>query len=97
MPVRAALFSYFELDDLTRLMNAIAGSGMPAGVRVHVGTYGVNREASITVHTYGLGRYAPMFKAEERTEAVGGPHAHARGRAEGRPAVRRARPRRVRS
>ena len=37
MPVRAALFSYFELDDLTRLMNAIAGSGMPAGVRVHVG------------------------------------------------------------
>ena len=69
MPVRAALFSYFELDDLTRLMNAIAGSGMPAGVRVHVGTYGVNREASITVHTYGLGRYAPMFKAEERTEA----------------------------
>jgi hypothetical protein len=69
LPVRAALFSYFELDDLTRLMNAIAGSGVPRGVRVHVGTYGVNREASITVHTYGLGRYAPMFKAEERTEA----------------------------
>jgi hypothetical protein len=69
MPVRAALFSYFELDDLTRLMNAIAGSGMPAGVRVHIGTYGVNREASITVHTYRQGRYSPMFKAEVRTEA----------------------------
>jgi hypothetical protein len=67
MSVRAALFSYFELDDLNRLMNAIAGSAMPAGVRVHVGTYGVNREASITVHTYGLGRYAPMFKSLERT------------------------------
>ena len=26
---------------------------MPAGARVHVGTYGVNREASITVHTFG--------------------------------------------
>jgi hypothetical protein len=50
-------------------MNAIAGSGMPPGVRVHVGTYGVNREASITVHTYGLGRYSPMFKAEVRTAA----------------------------
>ena len=69
MPVRACVFSYFELDDLTRLMNAIAGSGMPAGVRVHVGSYGVNREASITVHTYGRGRYSPMFKAEVRTEA----------------------------
>ena len=69
MPVRAALFSYFELDDLTRLMNAISGSGMPAGVRVHIGTYGVNREASIAVHTYQQGRYSPMFKAEVRTQA----------------------------
>ena len=69
MPVRASVFSYFELDDLTRLMNAIAGSGMPPGVRVHIGSYGVNREASITVHTYQQGRYSPMFKAEVRTEA----------------------------
>jgi hypothetical protein len=69
MPVRAALFSYFELDDLTRLMDAIAGSGMPEGVRVHIGSYGVNREASITVHTYRQGRYSPMFKAEVRTLA----------------------------
>jgi hypothetical protein len=69
MPVRAALFSYFELDDLTRLMDAISGSGMPDGTRVHIGTYGVNREASITVHTYGPGRYSPMFKAEVRTLA----------------------------
>ena len=53
MPVRAALFSYFELDDLPRLMDAISGSGMPAETRVHVGSYGVNREASATVHTYG--------------------------------------------
>jgi hypothetical protein len=69
MPVRAALFSYFELDDLTRLMNAISGSEVPAGTRVHIGTYGVNREASTTVHTYAPGRYSPMFKAEVRTEA----------------------------
>jgi hypothetical protein len=69
LPVRASVFSYFELDDLTRLMNAIAGSAMPAGDRVHIGSYGVNREASITVHTYRQGRYSPMFKAEIRTEA----------------------------
>jgi hypothetical protein len=69
MPVRAALFSYFELDDLIRLMDAISSSGMPAQTRVHIGTYGVNREASITVHTYGPGRYSPMFKAEVRTAA----------------------------
>jgi hypothetical protein len=69
MPVRAALFSYFELADLTRLLDAISGSGMPGGTRVHIGTYGVNREASISVHTYGPGRYSPMFKAEVRTAA----------------------------
>ena len=69
MPVRAALFSYFELDHLTRLLDAISGSGMPARTRVHIGTYGVNEEASITIHTYGPGRYSPMFKAEVRTQA----------------------------
>src|SRR5512133_1949088 len=68
-PVRAALFSYFELDDLPRLLDEIAASGMPAGTRVHIGTYGVNAEASIAVHTYGQGRYSPMFKAEVRTAA----------------------------
>jgi hypothetical protein len=69
MPVRATLFSYFELDDLTRLLDEIAASGMPDGARVHIGTYGVNAEASIAVHTYGPGRYSPMFKAEVRTVA----------------------------
>ena len=71
------LFSYFELDDLTRLMNAIAGSGMPAGVRVHVGTYGVNREASITVHTYGLGRYCADVQGRGADGGLGAAHAHA--------------------
>ena len=42
---------------------------MPPGVRVHIGSYGVNREASIAVHTYRQGRYSPMFKAEISTEA----------------------------
>lgn len=69
MPVRAALFSYFLLDDLPRLMNAIAASGMPAGTRIHVGTYGVNDEASLIIRGFEGGRYSPMFKVLERTEA----------------------------
>ncbi len=68
MPVRAALFSYFELDDLTRLMDAIAASGMPPGTRVHVGSYGVNAEASAVVLSYPGTRYSPLFKLLERTE-----------------------------
>jgi hypothetical protein len=69
MPVRAALFSYFELEDVTRLVEAISGSGMPESTRVHIGSYGVNADASNVVHTYRPGRYSPMFKAEVRTEA----------------------------
>ena len=68
-PVRAALFSYFELGDLPQLMDAIGASGMPSGTRAHVGTYGVNAEASVLVRAYDGGRYAPMFKALVRTEA----------------------------
>jgi hypothetical protein len=69
MPVRAALFSYFLLDDLPKLMNAIAASGMPSGTRIHVGTYGVNDQASTLIRSYQGGRYSPMFKALERTDA----------------------------
>src|SRR5438093_12708017 len=68
MPVRAALFSYFELDDLPRLMDAIDASGMPAETRVHVGSYGVNAGASALIRSHPGGRYSPMFKAEVRTE-----------------------------
>ena len=69
MPVRAVLFSYFEIDDLVRLMDAIDASDMPAGTRIHVGTYGVNFEASALIREYRGGRFSPMFKAESRTQA----------------------------
>jgi hypothetical protein len=69
MPVRAALFAYFELDDLPRLLSAIDASGMPAETRVHVGSFGVNADASSLIRTHRGGRYSPMFKAEIRTEA----------------------------
>jgi hypothetical protein len=67
--VRACLFSYFEVEDLPRLIDAIRGSGMPAGTRVHVGSYGVNAETSARVVAHPGGRYSPMFKAHVRTEA----------------------------
>jgi hypothetical protein len=67
MPVRAALFSYFELDDLPRLMNAVDSSGMPAETRVHIGSFGVNADTSSLIRAHHGGRYSPMFKAEVRT------------------------------
>jgi hypothetical protein len=69
MPVRAVLSSYFEIDDLVRLMDAIDASDMPAGTRIHVGTYGVNFEASALIREYRGGRFSPMFKATSRTLA----------------------------
>lgn len=68
MPVRAAVFSYFDLDDLPVLLREISEAGFPAGTRIHVGTFGVNGEASDLIHTLEGGRYAPMFRAT-RTEA----------------------------
>jgi hypothetical protein len=68
MPVRAALLSYFEVNDLERLLAALAGSGMPPDVRVHIGTYGVNGPTSDSVRAQQGGRYSPMFKTQ-RTQA----------------------------
>jgi len=66
---RVCLFSYFELEDLPRLIDAIEGSGMPAETRVHIGSYGVSAETSALVLASPGGRYSPMFKAFERTTA----------------------------
>jgi hypothetical protein len=68
MPIRAAIFSFFELDDLPRLMSAVESSGIPAETRVHVGSFGVNADTSALIRSHPGGRYSPMFKAEVRTE-----------------------------
>lgn len=62
MPVRACVFSYFDLDTVPRLIQALAASGMPATTRIHVGSYGVNGLASDQIRRLEGGRYAPMFK-----------------------------------
>jgi hypothetical protein len=68
MPVRACVFSYFDLNTLPRLVHAIADAGMPRSTRIHVGTYGVNADASDLIRSLEGGRYAPIFKAT-RVEA----------------------------
>jgi hypothetical protein len=68
MPVRACVFSYFELDTLPRLLQALAESGMPASTRIHAGTYGVNGQASDQIRRLEGGRDAPVFKST-RTQA----------------------------
>jgi hypothetical protein len=73
MPVRAALLAYFELEDLPRLLQAVAGSGMPPGVRVHIGTFGVSQDASEQIRAVPNRRYSPMFKTQ-RTAAWEGRH-----------------------
>ena len=84
MPVRAAVFSYFDLDDLPDLLRAISQAGFPADTRIHLGTYGVNGEASDLIHTLEGGRYAPMFKST-RTAAWEGRNLSPGGRAAHRP------------
>jgi hypothetical protein len=76
-PVRAALLAYFELDDLPRLLDAVAVSGMPPATRIHIGTYGVNRDTSDLVRAWEGGRYSPMFKTQP-TEAWEGRRLSAR-------------------
>lgn len=62
MAVRACVFSYFDLDTLPRLLQELASAGMPVSTRIHVGTYGVNGQASDQIRRLEGGRYAPMFK-----------------------------------
>ena len=62
MAVRACVFSYFDLDTLPRLLQELASAGMPVSTRIHLGTYGVNGQASDQIRRLEGGRYAPMFK-----------------------------------
>jgi hypothetical protein len=61
------LLSYFELDDLARLVDAVEPAGIPPSVPVYVGSYGVNGEASRLIRSFAQGRYAPMFPVQPGT------------------------------
>jgi hypothetical protein len=55
------LLSYFELDDLPRLLDAIEPAAFPADVPIYVGSYGINPIASNLVRSVRQCRYAPIF------------------------------------
>src|SRR6266511_2112523 len=61
-PVPAALVSYFELDDLERLLSVLDEAGVPEDTRVHVGTYGIRGETSELVRAQTGRRYSPIFQ-----------------------------------
>jgi hypothetical protein len=58
---RILLLSYFEPDDVPKLIRAIKATRTPPGTRIYVGSYGVNAPVSRQVHALTRGRYAPMF------------------------------------
>jgi hypothetical protein len=58
------LLSYFELEDLPRILDAIEPAGIPNDVHVYVGSYGINAQASTLVRSVRQGRYAPMLPVQ---------------------------------
>ena len=55
------LLSYFEPDDVSKLIRAIKATRTPPGTKIYVGSYGVNAPVSRAVHALTRGQYAPMF------------------------------------
>ena len=58
---RLLVLSYFEPRHLPRLLAAVRGSGLPAGILVYLGSYGVGAELGSRIEEDGH-RYAPMFQ-----------------------------------
>ncbi len=61
MPPRLLLLSYFEPDDVPKLIRAIRATRTPPDTPIYVGSYGVNGPVARQVHELKRGRYAPMF------------------------------------
>jgi hypothetical protein len=64
VPRPVVLISYFELEDLPRIVDAIEPAGIPNDVPVYIGSYGINAVASNLVRSVRQGRYAPMFPVQ---------------------------------
>lgn len=61
MPKHLLLLTYFEPDDLPRLLRAVRATRTPPGTAVYIGSYGVDAPASREVQALKRGLYAPLF------------------------------------
>jgi hypothetical protein len=61
VPRRLLLLSYFEPDDVPKLVRAIRATRTPPDTPVYVGSYGVNGPVARQIQELKRGRYAPMF------------------------------------
>lgn len=61
MPRRLLLLSYFEPDDVPKLVRAIRATRTPPETPIYVGSYGVNGPVGRQIQELKRGRYAPMF------------------------------------
>jgi len=61
VPRRLLLLSYFEPDDVPKLIRAIRATRTPPDTAIYVGSYGVNGPVSRQVQELKRGRYAPIF------------------------------------
>jgi hypothetical protein len=55
------LLSYFEPDDVPKLVRAIRATRTPPDTSIYVGSYGVNGPVSRQIQALKRGRYAPIF------------------------------------
>jgi hypothetical protein len=58
---RLLVLSYFEPDDVPKLIRAVRATRTPPDTRIYIGSYGVNARASRQVHGLERGVYARMF------------------------------------
>jgi hypothetical protein len=61
VPRRLLLLSYFEPEDVPKLIGAIRATRTPPDTPIYVGSYGVNGPVGRQVQALKRGRYAPMF------------------------------------
>jgi hypothetical protein len=80
VPPRLLLLSYFEPDDVPKLVRAIRATRTPPDTPIYVGSYGVNGPVSRQIHELKRGLYAPMFPikpgsfwTKRRVEGADGP------------------------
>lgn len=67
MPPRLLLLSYFEPDDVPKLVRAIRATRTPPDTPIYVGSYGVNGPVSRQIQELKRGLYAPMFPIKPGT------------------------------